>query len=205
MDLRLPPPMGVPQPAPIPSMPLAPPQLQLPQWEPIPVYRDDIPALNPQPSQQQEPAEEEEKEEEEKQEQQEQKPEPGVPQEVLDLVDEMRTLSPPLPPFIPYEPEAESQVETIELPGGFEVPVPKQEIMVTAVTTAGAAAVVSVGATMVAGDMFKRIVSIAKPAIKAVLKKLAKLRKTDPPPTWARQRLGSRLRISGRTRWRDGS
>ena len=89
--------MGVPQPTPIPSMPLAPPQLQLPQWEPIPVYRDDIPALNPQPSQQQESAEEEE---EEKQEQQEQKPEPGVPQEVLDLVDEMRTLSPPLPPFI---------------------------------------------------------------------------------------------------------
>ena len=195
--------MGVPQPTPIPSMPLAPPQLQLPQWEPIPVYRDDIPALNPQPSQQQEPAEEEEKQEQ--QEQQEQKPEPGVPQEVLDLVDEMRTPPPPMPPFIPYEPEAESQVETIELPGGFEMPVPKQEIMVTAVTTAGAAAVVSVGATMVAGDLFKRIVSIAKPAIKAALKKLAKLRKTDPPPTWARQRLGLRLRISGRTRWKDGS
>ena len=191
--------MGVPQPAPIPSMPLAPPQLQLPQWEPIPVYRDDIPALNPQPSQQQEPSKEE------KPRNQQRNPEPGRPPEVLDLVDEMRTPTPPQPPFIPYEPEVESQVETIELPGGFEMPVPRQEIMVTAVTTAGAAAIVSVGATMVAGDLFKRIVSIAKPAIKAALKKLAKLRKTDAPPTWARQRLGSRLRISGRTRWKDGS
>ena len=144
--------MGVPQPTPIPSMPLAPPQLQLPQWEPIPIYREDIPALNPQPSQQQEKPEKEEKESNRQQGSPEpQKSEPKIP-EVLDLINGMRTPLPPLPPFIPYEPEVESQVETIELPGGFEMPVPKQEIMVTAVTTAGAAAVVSVGATMVAGD-----------------------------------------------------
>ena len=191
--------MGMPQAVPIPSMPLAPPQLQLPQWEPIPVYRDDIPALNPQTAPQEEqqsppPAE-----------QQTQEPEPIVPQEVLDLVDEMTTPKPPIPPFIPYEPEVESQVETIELPGGFEMPVPKQEIMVTAVATAGAAAIASVGATMLAGNLFKRIVSISKPVIKALLKKLATIRKTDPPPTWARQRLGQRLRIKGRTSWKDGS
>ena len=195
--------MGVPQPTPIPSMPLAPPQLQLPKWEPIPIYREDIPALNPQPSQQQAKPEKEEKQPNKQQGSPEpQKSEPKVP-EVLDLINGMRTPLPPLPPFIPYEPEVESQVETIELPGGFEMPVPKQEIMVTAVTTAGAAAVVSVGATMVAGDLFKRIVSIAKPVIKVALKKLAKLRKTEPPPTWARQRLGSRLRRLGKSRLRD--
>jgi hypothetical protein len=197
--------MGVPQAAPIPSMPLAPPQLQLPQWEPIPVYRDDIPALNPQPEQQQESTEEEKKPDKQGQKPEPQKPEPGIPPEILDLVDGMRTPTPPLPPFVPYEPEVESQVETIELPGGFEMPVPKQEIMITAVSTAGAAAIVSVGATMVAGDLFKRIVSISKPVIKAVLKKLAKLRKTAPPQTWARQRRGSHLHISGRSRWKDGS
>lgn len=188
-------------------MPLAPPQLQLPTWEPIPIYREDVPALNPQPEQQKESSKAEDKPDKQKEEpkpEKPEKPEPGIPPEILNLVDGMRTPLPPLPPFTPYEPEVESQVETIELPGGFEMPVPKQEIMVTAVTTAGAAAVVSVGATMVAGDLFKRIVSISKPVIKAALKKLAKLRKTAPPQTWARQRRVSHLHISGRTRWKDG-
>lgn len=184
-------------------MPLAPPQLQLPQWEPIPVYRDDIPALNPQLEQQQESTEEGKQPEKELQNPKPQQPESGIPPEVLNLVDGMRTPTPPLPPFIPYESEAESQVQTIELPGGFEMPVPKQEIMITAVSTAGAAAVVSVGATMVASDVFKRIVTITKPLIKVLVKKLAKLRKKDPPLTWARQRLVSRRRISGKNYLRD--
>ena len=60
-------------------------------------------------------------------------------------------------------------MEFIELPGGFEVPVPPQEIMVTAVTTAGASAVVAVGATLAATRMFEQLVKIFKPLFKTAL------------------------------------
>ena len=197
MDMKIPEVVGLPQAVPIPGMPLAIPQLELPKWETVPVYRDDIPALNPQTAPQEESSEEETTPPE-------RDPEEGIPADVLDMVDEVRFLSPPVEPF-PWEERESETVETIELPGGFEVPVPKQEIMVTAVTTAGAASVVSVGATMVAGDLFKRIVQIAKPLIKVVLKKVAKFRKKSPPLSWSRQRLASRQHKSGRNRCRDGS
>ena len=186
MDIKIPEVIGLPQAVPIPGMPLAMPQYELPKWETVPVYRDDIPALNPQTSPQEQSSEEETTPPE-------RDPEEGIPADVLDMVDEVRFLSPPVQPF-PWEEREAETVETIELPGGFEVPVPKQEIMVTAVTTAGAASVVSVGATMVAGDLFKRIVQIAKPLIKVVLKKVAKFRKKAPPLTWSRQRLATRRR-----------
>lgn len=203
MDIKIPEPVGLPQAVPIPGMPLAMPQLELPKWEPVPIYRDDVPALNPQTSPQDQSSEEE-KESNSQQEPPERDPEEGIPADVLDMVDEVRFLSPPVQPF-PWEEREAETVETIELPGGFEVPVPKQEIMVTAVTTAGAASVVSVGATMVAGDLFKRIVQISKPLIKVVLKRVAKFRKKAPPLSWSRQRLASRQRKSGRNRYRDGS
>lgn len=204
MDIKIPEPVGLPQAVPIPGMPLAVPQLELPKWEPVPIYRNDIPALNPQTSPQGESSEEEKEKSNSQQTPPERDPEEGIPDAVLDMVDEVRFLSPPVLPF-PWEEREAETVETIELPGGFEVPVPKQEIMVTAVTTAGAASVVSVGATMVAGDLFKRIVQIAKPLIKVVLKKVAKFRKKNPPLSWSRQRLASRQHKSGRNRYRDGS
>ena len=193
MDIKIPEPVGLPQAVPIPGMPLAVPQLELPKWEPVPIYRNDIPALNPQTSPQGESSEEEKEKSNSQQTPPERDPEDGIPADVLDMVDEVRFLSPPVQPF-PWEEREAETVETIELPGGFEVPVPKQEIMVTAVTTAGAASVVSVGATMVAGDLFKRIVTIAKPLIKVVLKKVAKFRKKAPPLSWSRQRLATRRR-----------
>ena len=199
MEIKIPEPVGLPQAVPIPGMPLAMPQLELPKWETVPIYRDDVPALNPQTSPQGESSESEEQSSSEK-EPPERKPGEGIPQQVLDMVDEVRFLSPPVQPLMPYEQE---QIQTVELPGGFEIPVPKQEIMVTAVSTAGAAAVVSVGATMVAGDVFKRIVTIAKPLIKVVLKRVAKLRKKAPPLSWSRQRLVSRQHRSGRNRLKD--
>lgn len=176
------------------------PQYDVPKWETVPVYRDDIPALNPQTSPQGQSNEEEKEQPSFQQDPPNRNPEEGIPDDVLDMVDEVRLLSPPVDPFPWDQYEVEAQVETIELPGGIEMPVPKQEILVTAVTTAGTAAVVSVGATMVAGDLFKRIVTIAKPAIKAVLKKVAKLRKKDPPLTWSRQRLAERRRKSDKNR-----
>lgn len=167
----------------IPGPALGMPAPQVPLWEPVPIYKEDIPALNPKP----------EPEEPKVDKPPEQPIEPPV-KDVLDAVDEMITTTPVVPPWEPVEPLEdeilEPVMETIEVPfTDIEVPVPPQEIMITAVTTAGAASVVSVGATMAAGKIFQQIVKIAKPIIKTALKKLAKIRGKDPGPTWARARL----------------
>ena len=134
----LPAPIPIPPPFVVPDAELALPSFKPPEWEPVPIYRDDVPALNPKPVP-------EEKQPEDRPTQSVAKPPmPEVPTPEL----------PPLP--------VQETINTIELPGGFEVPVPPKEILVTAVTTAGAASVVSVGATMVATNLFKRVVSIAK-------------------------------------------
>ena len=201
----MPPIIPIPEAFNLPVPTLAPPSFELPKWTPIPVKPKDIPALNPQPQPRKSNPQEEEEEEEEK-ESEDRTEAPNS--ETLDSVQQMITPMPPLPPYdlgVPLPEEPESQIETVEIFGKFEVPVPKQEIMVTAVATAGAAAVASVGATMVAGKLFNQIVKIAKPAIKIVLNKLAKLKGKPPAPTWARQRLGSRLRTKGRTNWKDES
>jgi hypothetical protein len=185
--IPLPAPIPVPPPFLVPDADLALPSFRPPAWEPVPIYRDDVPALNPKP------AAEEGKEGEE-----EQKEEPVQGSDSAPMPELPTAELPPLPDL--------PTMDTIELPGGFEVPVPPQEILVTAVTTAGTAAVVSVGATMAATNLFKRIVNIAKPAIKAVLKKVAKLRGKKPPLTWARQRqLELRQHIRDRKHSRGGS
>ena len=206
MPIPLPPIIPIPEAFDIPAPLLEPPSFDLPKWEPIPIRPKDIPALNPQPQFQESNPQDEEEEEEEEKESEERTEAPSS--ETLNSVQQMITPMPPLPPYDLGEPvieQPESQVQTVEIFGKFEVPVPKQEILVTAVATAGAAAVASVGATMVAGKLFNQIVKIAKPAIKVVLNKLAKLKGKPQAPTWARQRLGSRLRIKGRTNWKDGS
>tara|TARA_B100000902_G_scaffold227567_1_gene216059 strand:- start:280 stop:894 length:615 start_codon:yes stop_codon:yes gene_type:complete len=201
--IPLPPVVPIPEAFDLPVPTLAPPTFELPKWEPIPIKPRDIPALNPQPQPQESNPQDEEEEEEKEKESEERTEAPS--NEILNSVQELITPMPPLPPYDYGEEVTDSQVETVEIFGKFEVPVPKQEIMVTAVATAGAAAVASVGATMVAGKLFNQIVKIAKPVIKIVLNKLAKLKGKPPAPTWARQRLGSRLRIKGRTNWKDGS
>jgi len=201
--IPLPPVVPIPEAFDLPVPTLAPPTFELPKWEPIPMKPRDIPALNPQPQPQESNPQDEEEEEEKEKESEERTEAPS--NEILNSVQELITPMPPLPPYDYGEEVTDSQVETVEIFGKFEVPVPKQEIMVTAVATAGAAAVASVGATMVAGKLFNQIVKIAKPVIKIVLNKLAKLKGKPPAPTWARQRLGSRLRIKGRTNWKDGS
>ncbi len=199
--IPMPPIIPIPEAFDIPAPLLEPPSFDLPKWEPIPIKPKDIPALNPQPQQQESNPQQEEEEEEEKSEERTEAPS----SETLNSVQQMITPMPPLPPYDYGAEVIDSQVETVEIFGKFEVPVPKQEIMVTAVATAGAAAIASVGATMVAGKLFNQIVKIAKPAIKIVLNKLAKLKGKPQAPTWARQRLGSRLRIKGRTNWKDVS
>jgi len=197
----MPPIMPIPDAFRVPTPQLAPPSFEFPKWEPIPIKQEDIPALNPEPK-----PEESSPEEEEASTSKPKKTTESLSNDTLNSIQELITPIPPMPLF-DYEmempekvqEEPKSETKTVEIFGKFEVPVPKQEIVVTAVTTAGAAAVASVGATMVAGNLFNQIVKIAKPAIKILLNKIAKLRGKPPAPTWARQRLGSRQRIKGRT------
>ena len=68
-----------------------------------------------------------------------------------------------------------------------QVPVPKQEILVTAGTTAS----VSVVATLTATAVFKRCVQILKPLIQQVVKKVQK-RRGKTQKTWSQLRLEQR-------------
>ncbi len=69
----------------------------------------------------------------------------------------------------------------------YELPVPKQEILVAAGTTAS----VSVVATLTATAVFKRCVQVLKPVITQVLKRIQKKRGKEVP-SWSRQRLAQR-------------
>ena len=171
------------------SMPqLPPPVVEMPLWVPVPIKPEDVIPL---------PKTKTGKEKEEK-------PERDEQAERLNEVDRMMTPTPPVPGDLPL-PSAE--VRRVEVPfTDLTIPVPKEEIVATAVTTAGAAAVASVGATMIAGKLFSQIVKIAKPVIKAVLKKIAKVRGKPAPETWARQQLKeSRQRRLGKTGSTGGS
>jgi hypothetical protein len=87
------------------------------------------------------------------------------------------------------EPSA-AEVTTVVVPGtNVKIPVPKAEILSAAATTS----VISVGATLAATSMFKRLVQIFKPTFKAVAARIQKLR-GKPVQTWARQRLSERHR-----------
>ena len=71
----------------------------------------------------------------------------------------------PAPPPIPKPPE---QIRYIDIPGtDITVPLPTNEILATATTTA----TVSVAATLTANAVFKRTVSLIKPIIKKLLTK----------------------------------
>ena len=83
-----------------------------------------------------------------------------------------------------------AEVTEIVVPGtSIAVPVPKAEILSAAATTS----VISVGATLAATSMFKRLVQVFKPTFKALAAKVQKLR-GKPVRTWARQRLSERHR-----------
>ena len=74
----------------------------------------------------------------------------------------------PKPPTTPPVP---SQIRYFDVPGtDVQVPVPSNEILVTAGTTA----TVSVAATLTATAIFKRTVSVLKPLIKKLLTKKKK-------------------------------
>lgn len=82
------------------------------------------------------------------------------------------------------------EVTEFTLPGTqITVPVPRKEILSTAVVTAGASSVAAVAGTLVASKLLKRLVSLLKPVLKTGMKRLAKLRGHPAPETFGRQRL----------------
>jgi len=90
--------------------------------------------------------------------------------------------------------EASEVVNSVALPGGIEVPIPKPEILVAAGTTA----TVSVGATLLATSVFKKCVSALKPAIKQIINRIQR-KLGKKPVSWSRQRLAQRRRKSQST------
>lgn len=80
------------------------------------------------------------------------------------------------------------------------LPVPKPEILSTAVFTAGAASVTSVAGTLAAGALFKQLTKVLKPVMTTTLKKIATARGKTPVESDARRRWRQRgcTRHSGR-------
>ena len=175
--MPLPPPVSIPNPVigPRQQMPL--PSFKPPAWEPIPIYRDDVPGIGNVGT-----TEDNETEEEVKQET-EPKAEPKPAPE-------------PAPPPIPEM----AEVNTVTIPIiNVEMPLPKAEIVSVAVTTAGVAAVASVGGTLVATSMFKQLMKLLKPVMKTVVKKILKARGKQAP-SWSRERQAQKYqRLKGPT------
>ena len=188
--IPLPPAPALPDPVNIPFPNMPPPLVEMPTWVPVPIKPEDVIPL-PQTKTGDKKEKTEDKDE---------------VRERLDEVQRMMTPAPPLPLDLDI-PLPSAEIRRVEVPfTSLTIPVPKEEIVATAVTTAGAAAVASVGATMVAGKLFSQIVKLAKPVMKTIVKKLAKVRGKPAPETWARQQLKeSRLRKLGKTGSKGGS
>ena len=170
----------------VPRTPLLPaPVLELPKAE-LPSY---VPMVIPQQTETDKPpvpiVESEERDE----------PEPATPPDLRQLVREALRQATAAPSVqrveasnqVVPEPLA-AEVTEIVVPGtSIAVPVPKAEILSVAATTS----VISVGATLAATSMFKRLVQVMKPVFKAVAGKVQKLR-GKKVETWARRRLSER-------------
>ena len=100
------------------------------------------------------------------------RPPPGVKGTTLSEEKEAEKPKPKPPtPKPPAIPPPLSQIRYIDVPGtDYTVPLPSNEILVTAGTTA----TVSVAATLTATAIFKRTVSVLKPIIKKLLTKKKK-------------------------------
>jgi hypothetical protein len=185
--------LDFPDPFVIPTPVLELPSALIPEYEPLPPYlesgeSDGVGMPTPKVNAEEEEKEQQEKEKEPKQEITKEK---ILPRELIE-----RAIPPPIQPVIvptpqlPFLPEPETEVrETtiIQIPGtDIDVPVPTAEIL----SAAAATSVISVGATLTATSVFKRLVTLLKPLIQQVVKRIQKLR-GKKVKTWARQRLES--------------
>jgi len=173
----IPPAADIPKAVPLPSFQYEAPEYIAPLWEPVIIYREDVPVQpTPKTKSTSETEAAAKKRSKPKQEpRSNQIPEPAASE----------SLPPPTSEF--------KEVETVDIPFiNVEVPVPKPEIIVTAATTATIASVASVGGTLAATAIFQRLTQIAKPVITFALKKLAKARGKEQPLSWARKRAAQR-------------
>lgn len=108
--------------------------------------------------------------------------------------------SPPLTTELVAPP---NEITTFTLPGtSIDVPVPRAEIVSTAVITAGASSVAAVAGTLAAGQILQYLQKVLKPVMTKGLRRLAKLRGKPPAESVARQkwRRYGRTKRAGRNR-----
>ena len=181
----VPPAAELPKAVPLPSFQYKTPEYIEPLWEPIIIYREDVPGLvAPKTSENKEPVTKNKKNTKKK--------DTSVVQDSPNS-DPQSTIPDASTPDIKAPKSEFKEVENIEIPIlGIEVPVPKPEIVVTAATTATIASVASVGGTLAATAIFQRLIQVSKPLITFGLKKLAKARGKQEPLSWARKRAAQR-------------
>ena len=93
------------------------------------------------------------------------------------------------PTLVQPKPAQSQEITTITIPGtDIDVPVPRGEIVSTAVITAGASSVAAVAGTLLAGRLFQWLQKVLKPIITKVLKRLAKLQGKNPAESVAKQK-----------------
>ena len=171
----LPPALPLPAAFDVPEPTISVPTVKPLEWEPVPIYADDIPPPLPTPSSNPAQAAEdaEQQQDEEDAEDKEGRPNDSKNESGAQAI----------------VPEL-AEVQTIILPIiDIEIPVPRTEILATAATTAGISSFVAVGGTLFATTLFRQLQPLLKPIFKKVFKKLAQVRKKPPPLTYARQRL----------------
>ena len=173
--------IGIPPPPLIPAPPLELPRAVLPSYTPLVIPQAAEADTPPVPLEQREERD---------------APAPETPQNLQQLIREALRQAPeePSTPQVVKpaqalpEPSSAAEVTMVVVPGtDVKIPVPKAEILSAAATTS----VISVGATLAATSLFKRLVSAMKPALKALAAKVQKLR-GKKVETWARQRLLAR-------------
>jgi len=195
----IPPVTPIPNAVKFPTIDVALPSFQTPKWQPVPIYREDIKDLDTSRIKSKTETKTEVK------------PTKGTNKtnEKEDVTESTSEVEEKLPmdaaktPEIPktaQDLEIESTVRRVEVPLLGEIPLPREEIVVTAVATAGTAAVASVGATLLATRLFEQVMKIAKPVMKTIVKKIAQARKKPLPLTWSRQRLVERRRKLDKSR-----
>ena len=98
-----------------------------------------------------------------------------------------------IPPSTPVQTQIDlaplDEITTFTLPGtSIDVPVPRAEIVSTAVITAGASSVAAVAGTLAAGQILQYLQKVLKPVMTKALKSLAKLQGKPPSESDAKQR-----------------
>lgn len=112
---------------------------------------------------------------------------------------------PPTPIATPLNVEEPQfkEVTEITLPGtDLSFPVPRGEILSTAVITAGASSVAAVAGTLAASTLLKQLVRLLQPVLKIGVKRLAVIRGRPAPETFGRRRWKSRRNRLHRNQYR---